>query len=53
MVITLEYHPLSLYTCAYIQDKFAFEDIVFNVGLRIDRYDANQEVLKDNTHISN
>jgi outer membrane receptor protein involved in Fe transport len=36
-----------LYSAAYIQDKFAFEDIVFNVGLRIDRYDANQEVLKD------
>ena len=36
-----------LYSAAYIQDKFAFEDIVFNIGLRIDRYDANQEVLKD------
>jgi hypothetical protein len=36
-----------LYSAAYIQDKFAFDDIVFNVGLRIDRYDANQEVLKD------
>tara|TARA_B100001287_G_scaffold76985_1_gene64031 strand:+ start:1914 stop:5687 length:3774 start_codon:yes stop_codon:yes gene_type:complete len=36
-----------IYSAAYIQDKFAFDDIVFNVGLRIDRYDANQEVLKD------
>ena len=36
-----------LYTAGYIQDKFALEDIVFNVGVRIDRYDANQEVLKD------
>ena len=36
-----------LYTAGYIQDKFALEDIVFNVGVRIDRYDANQEVLQD------
>lgn len=36
-----------LYSAAYIQDKFALDDIVFNVGLRIDRFDANQEVLKD------
>ena len=36
-----------IYTAGYIQDKFFFDDIVFNVGLRVDRYDANQEVLKD------
>ena len=36
-----------LYSAAYIQDKFSLDDIVFNVGVRIDRYDANQEVLKD------
>lgn len=36
-----------IYGAAYIQDKFAFNDIIFNVGLRIDRYDANQMVLKD------
>ncbi|MFB6305992.1 MAG: hypothetical protein ABEH43_03220, partial [Flavobacteriales bacterium] len=24
-----------------------FEDLVFNVGLRVDRFDANQQVLKD------
>ena len=36
-----------LYSAAYIQDKFSFDDIVFNVGVRVDRYDANQEVLKD------
>ena len=28
-------------------DKFAFKDIVFNVGLRVDVFDANQPVLKD------
>lgn len=35
------------YSAAYIQDKFAFNDLVFNVGLRVDRFDANQKVLKD------
>lgn len=36
------------YLSAFIQDKFEFEDIIFNVGLRVDRFDANQPVLKDN-----
>jgi len=36
-----------IYMAGYIQDKFSFKDIVFNVGIRIDRYDANQKVLKD------
>ncbi|TXB67045.1 hypothetical protein FRY74_02345 [Vicingus serpentipes] len=36
-----------IYMAGYIQDKFAFEDLIFNVGVRIDRYDANQPVLKD------
>lgn len=36
-----------IYWAGYIMDKFAFDDIVFNVGLRIDRFDANQFVLKD------
>jgi len=36
-----------IYAAAYIQDKFAFKDLVFNVGLRVDRFDANQKVLKD------
>jgi len=36
-----------IYMGGYIQDKFSFKDIVFNVGVRIDRYDANQKVLKD------
>jgi len=36
-----------IYTAGYIMDKFAFDDIIFNVGLRVDRYDANQKVLKD------
>ena len=36
-----------IYTAGYIQDKFAIEDLIFNVGIRVDRYDANQPVLKD------
>ncbi len=36
-----------LYTAAFIQDKFTIENIIFRVGLRIDRFDANTKVLKD------
>ena len=36
-----------IYISGYIQDKFAFNDLIFNIGLRLDRYDANQKVLKD------
>jgi outer membrane receptor protein involved in Fe transport len=36
-----------VYTAAFIQDKFMFKDVLFNIGLRIDRFDANQKVLKD------
>jgi hypothetical protein len=36
-----------IYVAGYIEDKFEFEDLVFNIGLRVDRYDANQQVLKD------
>ncbi len=36
-----------IYLAGYIQDKFAFKDLIFNIGLRIDRFDANQMVLKD------
>jgi hypothetical protein len=39
------YRPI--YIAGYIQDKFDFRDMKFNVGLRIDRFDANQKVLKD------
>lgn len=35
------------YLAGYIQDKFDYKDIKFNVGVRIDRFDANQKVLKD------
>ena len=36
-----------IYVAGYAMDKFAFDDIIFNVGIRVDRYDANQYVLKD------
>ena len=39
------YNPI--YTAGYIQDKFAVDDLIFNIGLRVDRFDANQKVLKD------
>lgn len=35
------------YVAGYIMDKFAFDDIIFNVGVRVDRFDANQGVLID------
>ena len=31
----------------YIQDQFYFSDLIFNVGVRVDIFDANQSVLKD------
>ena len=39
------YQPI--YIAGYIQDKFAIDDLIFNIGLRVDRFDANQQVLKD------
>ncbi len=39
------YQPI--YIAGYIEDKFSYEDLVFRLGLRLDRFDANQPVLKD------
>lgn len=39
------YRPI--YIAGYLSDRFDFKDIKFNVGVRIDRFDANQKVLKD------
>lgn len=36
-----------VYISGYIMDKFSIRDLIFNVGVRVDRYDANQRVLKD------
>lgn len=35
------------YMAGYIQDQFDFRELSFNVGIRVDRFDLNQEVLKD------
>jgi outer membrane receptor protein involved in Fe transport len=35
------------YAVGYIQDKFKLEDIIFRVGLRVDRYDASTKTLID------
>jgi hypothetical protein len=35
------------YIAGYVMDKFRFEDMNFNIGVRIDRYDNNTKVLKD------
>jgi hypothetical protein len=36
-----------IYMFGYILDRFSYKDLNFNIGLRIDRYDANQKVLRD------
>jgi len=47
-MFTREIAPFSpIYMAGYIQDKFAFDDLIFNVGVRVDRFDANQKVLTD------
>jgi outer membrane receptor protein involved in Fe transport len=40
--------PLQpLYIGGYIQDKFRYKDVIFSLGLRVDRFDANTKVMKD------
>lgn len=39
------YRPI--YTAAYIQDRFNIGRVIFRVGLRVDRFDANTQVLRD------
>lgn len=36
-----------VYMAAWLQDQFQFKDLVFRLGLRMERYDANQLVLRD------
>ena len=37
-----------IYAAGYIQDKFYFhQDLIFNIGVRVDYFDGNQMVLKD------
>ncbi|GAA4463210.1 hypothetical protein GCM10023093_11190 [Nemorincola caseinilytica] len=35
------------YIAGYIQDRFNYKDINFNIGFRVDRYSANTKVLRD------
>lgn len=39
--------PITAY--AYLQDRFELEDIVLNVGLRMDYFDSQQDMLRDET----
>jgi hypothetical protein len=39
------YNPI--YVAGYIQDNFKFRDIRFRLGVRVDRFDGNQKVLRD------
>jgi len=36
-----------IYIAGYIQDKFTYKDIICNIGVRFDSYDANTKVLND------
>ncbi len=36
-----------VYFAGYIQDKFRIGDLIVSAGIRVDRYDANNKVLKD------
>lgn len=36
-----------IYASAYLQDKFTINKMIFRLGVRVDRYDANTRVLKD------
>lgn len=36
-----------IYIAGYIQDQFTFKDFHFNAGIRVDRFDLNQSVLRD------
>ncbi|MBC7447302.1 MAG: carboxypeptidase regulatory-like domain-containing protein [Hymenobacteraceae bacterium] len=35
------------YAAAFLEDKFVIEDLIIRAGVRVDRFDANQRVLKD------
>ncbi|MGP8214477.1 MAG: carboxypeptidase regulatory-like domain-containing protein [Bacteroidia bacterium] len=39
------YHPI--YIAGYLQDHFEFKSLRFDVGVRVDEFNANQPVLKD------
>ncbi len=38
---------MPIYSAVFVQDKFAFKDLIFRLGLRVERFDNNLPVLKD------
>lgn len=38
---------MPIYSAMFIQDKFAFKDLIFRIGVRVERFDNNLPVLKD------
>jgi hypothetical protein len=36
-----------IYSAFFLQDKFEINDLILRLGVRVDRYDANQVVMKD------
>ena len=47
-VRTLPVAPLRpLYQAAFIKDKFTFNNMIFSLGVRVERFDLNTKVLKD------
>lgn len=47
-VRTLPVAPLRpLYQAAFLKDKFTFNNMIFSLGVRVERFDLNTKVLKD------
>jgi len=43
-----QYEPKNpFFAYAYLQDRFELEDIVLNIGLRVDYFDTKTDILKD------
>lgn len=38
---------MPIYSAMFVQDKFAFKDLIFRIGVRVERFDNNLPVLKD------
>ncbi len=36
-----------VYQAAWIKDKFTYKDLIFNLGLRVERFDLNTKVMRD------
>ncbi len=36
-----------LYQAAYLKDKFTFNNMIFSLGVRVERFDLNTKVMKD------